>query len=246
MISPKDIGDVLGNAGFLSDGETSMSGFLRNDREVIKLAATVAARKQVTSVLEALRKMQEQVGPGDSYDLGFQSALESLRQQIEGAVYPFQVVAQSPKGRVLIIDHAFTLHEAQKIADEGNRKNGDTAKYTVEEAMSDDTTETNKAPGYYHDGVDYARPMALGEVAHAGGKVSRVRLLTELRAGGRLADVSYIHATLPDGTTVPVTGYPVTRLLGGVKGEFIQWATEEGVSAKDLGLLDNDNWSVMY
>lgn len=135
MISPKDIGDVLGNAGFLSDGETSMSGFLRNDREVIKLAATVAARKQVTSVLEAVNKMLAQEGPGDAYDLGFQTALDSLRRQIEDAVYPWQVVATQRKSDpVAIIANAFTKHEAQQIADHWNQVNGSVATYTVEEA----------------------------------------------------------------------------------------------------------------
>ena len=52
----------------------------------------------------------------------------------------------------------------------------------------------------YHQGVSYDNQMSLSEVAARGGRVSRVRILKE---GGR-CDISYIHATLRDGTVVPL------------------------------------------
>lgn len=112
--------------------------------------------------------------------------------------------------------------------------------------------ETNGlADGHaYHAGIDYDDALPLAEVAARGGHITRVRLLTEYwpSAGKRHADISYIHATLPDGKIVPVTGYPgACDLYGprGVKAEFIAWANAQGVNAKRLGLLDEANWSVL-
>ena len=94
--------------------------------------------------------------------------------------------------------------------------------------------------------MDYtARPLSLSQVKAAGGRITRLRLLTERTYGGTLCDVSYIHATLPSGATVPVANH-LNNLtpLRALKGELIKWATREGVSAKGLGLLDEGNWSV--
>lgn len=113
--------------------------------------------------------------------------------------------------------------------------------------------ETNglEAGHEYHASVDYAEELQLSEVARLGGRISRVRVLTGSWAGQKMADVSYIHATLPSGQIVPVrvTG----NLLGvplwgpkGLKSNLIAWAREEGVYAKALGLLDEGNWSVLY
>lgn len=103
--------------------------------------------------------------------------------------------------------------------------------------------------------------MTLAEFAKAGGKITRVRLLTERWPSGRKADISYIHGVIaPRSTTdagiaaalttrVSITDLPVTDdLYGkhGVKGVFIEWAKESGVFAKGLGLLDEGNWSVLY
>lgn len=103
-----------------------------------------------------------------------------------------------------------------------------------------------ESPNEYHDGVDYADQLSLKEVAEAGGKITRLRVLSEWRpGGGSIKDVSYCHATLPDGKVVPVRigwdllGVPARKF----KGELIAWATEEGVFAKSLGLLDESNWS---
>lgn len=111
-------------------------------------------------------------------------------------------------------------------------------------------TETNGLVdgAAYHSAVDQSRQYSLSEVAEAGGKITRVRLLTEVWPGrGRIADVSYIYATLPDGKTVPVQiGVDNLTPLRELKGAFIAWATRERVSAKNLGLLDEGNWSTLY
>lgn len=100
----------------------------------------------------------------------------------------------------------------------------------------------------YHSAVDYSHQYSLSEVADAGGKITRVRLLTEVRPGiGRIADISYIYATLPDGKTVPVRiGVDNLTPLRELKGEFIAWAAREHVFAKNIGLLDEGNWSTLY
>lgn len=97
----------------------------------------------------------------------------------------------------------------------------------------------------YHQGVSYDNLMSLSEVAAKGGRITRVRILKEY---GR-CDISYIHATLRDGTVVPVRLDMPSSGIGlwfrEVKGEFIAWAKAEGVFAKGLGLLDEGNWSVL-
>jgi hypothetical protein len=99
----------------------------------------------------------------------------------------------------------------------------------------------------YHETVDYTRYFSLSEVAAAGGKISRVRLLTENIGGRRLCDVSYIHATLPGGQIVNVqSGLNNLTPKYQLKGEMIEWAKREHVYAKGLGLLDESNWSVCY
>lgn len=97
--------------------------------------------------------------------------------------------------------------------------------------------------GYnYHSSVDYANEMTLAEVAEAKGKITRLRILTE---AGR-CDISYIHATLPDGRTVPVNcSYLRADMLRNLKKNLIEWAKFHGVYAKGLGLLDENNWSIL-
>lgn len=99
----------------------------------------------------------------------------------------------------------------------------------------------------YHETVDYSQTLSLKEVAAAGGKITRLRILTERTFGGILCDVSYIHATLPSGEIVNVQNHldnltPKYQL----KGKLIEWAKREGVFAKGLGLLDEGNWSILY
>lgn len=99
----------------------------------------------------------------------------------------------------------------------------------------------------YHDAVDYSQTYTLLAVKECGGRISRVRLLTERWPSGRIADVSYIHATMPNGKVVPVqVGCDNCIPLHQVKKAFIDWAKREGVYAKALGLLDEGNWSVLY
>lgn len=101
----------------------------------------------------------------------------------------------------------------------------------------------------YHRGVSYNDEMTLGELVRQGGRVTRVRLLTESWAGVRMADISYIHGTLPSGKVVPLRVEAGSGPLWGpkgMKGQFIEWAKAEGVFAKGCGLLDEENWSVLY
>lgn len=108
-------------------------------------------------------------------------------------------------------------------------------------------TQTAPVAEGYHDEVDYSGAMTLAGVAREGGRISRVRILTERVPGeGRVADVSYVHATMPDGSIVPVKGVAIYLApFHSIKAEFVAWAREEGVYAKALGLLDEANWSVM-
>lgn len=95
----------------------------------------------------------------------------------------------------------------------------------------------------YHAQVDYSRFYSLAQVKELGGKITRVRVLTE----GPFRDVSYINATLPNGEIVNVSvGVNNMTHRSKFKGELIAWAAREGVFAKGIGLLDEGNWSVLY
>lgn len=98
----------------------------------------------------------------------------------------------------------------------------------------------------YHQGISYDDQMTLGELVRKGGRVTRVRLLTERWPSGRMADISYIHGTLPSGKVVPLYVDAESGPLRGMKASFIEWAKREGVFAKGCGLLDEANWSVLY
>lgn len=99
----------------------------------------------------------------------------------------------------------------------------------------------------YHETVDHSRTYSLSEIQALKGKISRIRFLTEVMPGrGRVCDVSYIHATLPDGKIVPVQSLldnliPRYRL----KSHLIDWAKRERVYAIGVGLLDESNWSIL-
>lgn len=107
--------------------------------------------------------------------------------------------------------------------------------------------ETSPLPSAnYHAEVDYANEMTLAEVAAAGGRITRLRILGGGRNDGYMADISYCHATLPDGRTVPVhQDFPMCFPYRRTKAVLIEWAKEHGVFAKGLGLLDEGNWSVL-
>ena len=119
-----------------------------------------------------------------------------------------------------------------------------------------ETQDTNRYGAYetnglvngaeYHEQVDYSRTYTLAEVKAEGGRITRVRLLTESINGQRFADVSYIHATLPNGKTVNVqNGLDNLTPMKDMMGQMIQWGKREGVFAKGIGLLDKGNWSVL-
>lgn len=103
--------------------------------------------------------------------------------------------------------------------------------------------ESNPLTGpNYHSTVDYSRDMSLGEAYRAGAKVTRLRVLKEYG----YCDISYLHATLPDGTTVNVR-VDVAHMIRfrDLKGVLIAWAKREGAYAVRMGLLDEGNWSVL-
>lgn len=108
-------------------------------------------------------------------------------------------------------------------------------------------TETNGLVdgAAYHSEVDYSRVYSLGEIKDLGGKITRVRILTERMFGRTLCDISYVIATLRDGKMVPVQVL-VSNLtpLRELKKEMLDWAQSEGVFAKSIGLIDESNWSI--
>lgn len=96
--------------------------------------------------------------------------------------------------------------------------------------------------GTYHESVDYSRTYTLKEIEGAKGKITRLRILAERGIG----DISYIHATLPDGKIVPVNNTLGQVRMNRLMGDLIRWAKEEGVYAKGIDLLDQGVRSVMY
>jgi hypothetical protein len=127
---------------------------------------------------------------------------------------------------------------------------------TKEKAMNvNETHDTNRHGAYetnglvngaeYHEQVDYSSRMTLAEVAAAKGKITRVRLLSERMPGLKFYDVSYVHATLPDGRVVDVADVNVPNMCPApdLMKHLIAWAKSERVFAKSIGLLDKSNWS---
>lgn len=96
----------------------------------------------------------------------------------------------------------------------------------------------------YHSSI--TEDMTLSELAAAGGKITRVRLLHERG----MFDISYIHGQLPSGQGVRLNlqGCPDSFLIPRrtFKGVMIEWAKAEGVFAKGLGLLDDGNYSILW
>lgn len=83
--------------------------------------------------------------------------------------------------------------------------------------------------------------MTLAALRNEGGRVTRVRWLTE----GLYADLSYVHGVLPDGRPVRLTDAPMSCLARKRMGMLIDWAKVSGVFAKGIGLLDQGNWSTL-
>jgi hypothetical protein len=106
--------------------------------------------------------------------------------------------------------------------------------------------ESNGLPSAnYHAEVDYTDEMSLAEFAAQGGRITRLRILGGGPEDGFMCDTSYCHGTLPDGRTVPVSGGPMCFPVRRTKATLIEWAKEQGVFAKGLGLLDEGNWSTL-
>lgn len=117
---------------------------------------------------------------------------------------------------------------------------------TIAEKYGVDETNGLQDGHEYHKSVDYAEQMTLAEVAAAGGKITRLRILGGGTSDGFYADISYVHATLPNGTIVPLyADYPMCFPIRQIKGKLIEWAKEHKVYAKGLGLLDESNWSIL-
>lgn len=95
----------------------------------------------------------------------------------------------------------------------------------------------------YHADVDHSEgSWTLGMVAAGKGRISRVRWLSE----GRYCDLSYIHATLPDGRIVPVQvdggiGVPTAKRMV----YLLNWARREQVYGHGIGLLNRSVWSTL-
>jgi hypothetical protein len=107
--------------------------------------------------------------------------------------------------------------------------------------------EDNPLPSAdYHQSVDHTDPLTLNELDAQGGRVTRLRLLTE--RGYPFYDISYAHGVLPSGQVVALRtdGCPDRLRRSCLKSDLIAWAREQGVSAKRLGLLDEGNWSRLF
>ena len=95
----------------------------------------------------------------------------------------------------------------------------------------------------YHAARRDAEDITLAELAARGGRITRLRILSD--PGSRYADVSYCHGELPDGTPVRIINAPLGISYYRLKHDLVEWAKEEGVFAKGLGLLNEANWSVL-
>lgn len=101
----------------------------------------------------------------------------------------------------------------------------------------------------YHDTVDYHESYRLADLPR-GAKVTRIRMIggDYIPGRGKCYDISYVHATLADGTIVPVTvDAPSWSLIPRrlIKSTMVAWAKEQGVFAKALGLLDDGVYSIL-
>lgn len=99
--------------------------------------------------------------------------------------------------------------------------------------------------GSYHGTVDRSTGRySAAAVQRMGGRITRLRLLTD--PGCPFFDISYCHATLPDGRIVPVDLGEGQLPRRNTLGFLIGLAEREGYNAKRLGLLDRSNWAVLY
>lgn len=93
-----------------------------------------------------------------------------------------------------------------------------------------------------HENVDYSIDTWLGDPQIA--RVVRLRMLTE--PGYPYMDISYCYVQMKDGRYARLGGHiPTLRKGRFLKVDLIAWAKEEKVFAKGLGLLDENNWSIL-
>lgn len=92
-----------------------------------------------------------------------------------------------------------------------------------------------------HENVDYDEHVRLGDKRLA--RIVRLRLLTE--PGYPYFDISYCYGQLKDGRYVRISGAPLNLGRKTLKRDLIDWAKSEGAYAKGLGLLDDNNWSIL-
>lgn len=93
-----------------------------------------------------------------------------------------------------------------------------------------------------HENVDYSIHIELGDPQVK--RVVRLRLLTE--PGYPYMDISYVYVQMRDGRYARLSGnVPMSISRRKPKADLIAWAREEGVNAKALGLLDENNWSIL-
>lgn len=122
--------------------------------------------------------------------------------------------------------------------------------HNADRAASYGVRETNPLSdaGHDWDNFDHDRDYTLSELQAAGGTVSRLRLLTE--GGYPYMDISYCHATLPNGRNVRVNLADAPDIRKGkgsqpFKADLIEWAKRQNVYGKKIGLLDEGNWSIL-
>jgi len=104
-------------------------------------------------------------------------------------------------------------------------------------------------------GVNETNPLWTSEVTHETieetvrlndprlARITRLRLLTE--ANYPFYDISYCYGVLKDGTHARVQIDELHLSRRTPKADLIAIAKREGVFAKGLGLLDENNWSIL-
>lgn len=102
--------------------------------------------------------------------------------------------------------------------------------------------------------VETEEAMPLRELAARGGRIVRVRWIggDYIPGRGKCYDLSYVHGMVPgaDGAEdvrVSITHLPAAFLVPrrNLKGALIDWAKDEGVFARSIGLLDEGHFSIL-
>lgn len=92
-----------------------------------------------------------------------------------------------------------------------------------------------------HHAIAQRPDYTLAELKAAGGTICRVRIFRECG----MMDLSSAHGRV-NGEMVQIAQLPhIFCPRSQFKAQLINWAKEEGVFAKGIGLLDEGNWSVL-